>query len=64
MPFGAIGGQPVVQWVYLSHFINEENEAQESNSLEEQNKSLAEPREPSGCEIPMKNKMLGERERL
>jgi len=35
MPFGDIGGQAVLQWVYLSHFINEENEAQESNLLKE-----------------------------
>lgn len=32
MPSGAIGGQAVLKWVYLSHFLNEENE---SNLLEE-----------------------------
>lgn len=36
MPSGAIGGQAVLQWIYLSHFLNEENE---SNLLEEAKQS-------------------------
>lgn len=35
MPFGAIGGQAVLQRVYLSHFMNKENRAQENDLLEE-----------------------------
>lgn len=32
MPSGAIGGQAVLQWIYLPNYLNEENE---SNLLEE-----------------------------